>query len=175
MKANPLRLWFSSLAYVSIEAPQRLGLAHTEIANARPRQYPPQAAQDRRPAQRLGPADQNRHRFGLPVPERIRPRPRAAPARSRGASVPASRALKANARPLRLVMRENKGASPPWREQQHRWRRHASPLSRGRNKTCLQSRPPAASAEKCGLGMHSRSSFGRRYVSTQTDAVIKAS
>ena len=34
MTANQLRLWFSSFAYVLIEALQRLGLAHTELANA---------------------------------------------------------------------------------------------------------------------------------------------
>ena len=34
MRANQLRLWFSSLAYVLIEALQRIGLAHTELANA---------------------------------------------------------------------------------------------------------------------------------------------
>lgn len=34
IKANQLRLWFSSFAYVLIEALQRIGLAHTELANA---------------------------------------------------------------------------------------------------------------------------------------------
>jgi hypothetical protein len=34
MKANQLRRWFSSFAYVLIEALQRIGLAHTELANA---------------------------------------------------------------------------------------------------------------------------------------------
>jgi hypothetical protein len=34
MKANQLRLWFSSFAYILIEALQRIGLAHTELANA---------------------------------------------------------------------------------------------------------------------------------------------
>ena len=34
MKANQLRLWFSSFAYVLIEALQRIGLAHTELAQA---------------------------------------------------------------------------------------------------------------------------------------------
>jgi hypothetical protein len=34
MKANQLRLWFSSFAYVLIEALQRIGLAHTELTNA---------------------------------------------------------------------------------------------------------------------------------------------
>jgi len=34
MRANQLRLWFSSLAYVLIETLQRIGLAHTELANA---------------------------------------------------------------------------------------------------------------------------------------------
>jgi hypothetical protein len=34
MRANQLRLWFSSFAYVLIEALQRLGLAHTELEAA---------------------------------------------------------------------------------------------------------------------------------------------
>ena len=34
MSANQLRLWFSSLAYVLIETLQRIGLGHTELANA---------------------------------------------------------------------------------------------------------------------------------------------
>ena len=34
MRANQLRLWFSSLAYVLVEAVRRLGLARTEMANA---------------------------------------------------------------------------------------------------------------------------------------------
>ena len=34
MRANQLRLWFSSLAYVLIEALQRIGLGHTEFATA---------------------------------------------------------------------------------------------------------------------------------------------
>jgi hypothetical protein len=34
MKANQLRLWFSSFAYVLIKALQRISLAHTELANA---------------------------------------------------------------------------------------------------------------------------------------------
>jgi len=34
MRANQLRLWFSSFAYVLIETLQRIGLAHTELENA---------------------------------------------------------------------------------------------------------------------------------------------
>ena len=34
MRANQLRLWFASLAYVLIEAVRRLGLAGTEMADA---------------------------------------------------------------------------------------------------------------------------------------------
>ena len=34
MRANQLRLWFSSLAYVLIEALRRIGLSHTQFANA---------------------------------------------------------------------------------------------------------------------------------------------
>jgi hypothetical protein len=34
MRANQLRLWFASMAYVHICALRRIGLAHTELANA---------------------------------------------------------------------------------------------------------------------------------------------
>ena len=36
MRANQLRLWFASLAYVLIEALRRLGLDHTQFAKAMP-------------------------------------------------------------------------------------------------------------------------------------------
>jgi hypothetical protein len=34
MRANQLRLWFASMAYVLLTALRRIGLAHTELANA---------------------------------------------------------------------------------------------------------------------------------------------
>ena len=34
MRANQLRLWFSSVAYVLLHALRRLGLQHTELKNA---------------------------------------------------------------------------------------------------------------------------------------------
>ena len=34
MRANPLRLWFASFAYVLLEALRRIGLAGTELADA---------------------------------------------------------------------------------------------------------------------------------------------
>ena len=34
MRANQLRLWFASMAYVLLTALRRLGLAHTELENA---------------------------------------------------------------------------------------------------------------------------------------------
>ena len=34
MKANQLRLWFASFAYVLLEALRRIGLRHTQFANA---------------------------------------------------------------------------------------------------------------------------------------------
>ena len=36
MRANQLRLWFSSFAYVLIDALRRLGLGHTQFAKATP-------------------------------------------------------------------------------------------------------------------------------------------
>ena len=34
MRANQLRLWFASMAYVLLTALRRIGLAHTELENA---------------------------------------------------------------------------------------------------------------------------------------------
>ena len=34
MRANQLRLWFASMAYVLLTARRRIGLAHTELENA---------------------------------------------------------------------------------------------------------------------------------------------
>ena len=34
LSANPLRLWFASMAYVLLTALQRIALAHTELQNA---------------------------------------------------------------------------------------------------------------------------------------------
>jgi len=34
MRANQLRLWFASMAYILICALRRIGLAHTQLANA---------------------------------------------------------------------------------------------------------------------------------------------
>ena len=36
MRANQLRLWFASFAYVLIDALRRLGLGHTQFAKATP-------------------------------------------------------------------------------------------------------------------------------------------
>ena len=54
MRANQLRLWFASFAYILICALRRIGLAHTQFAEATCGTIPPQAVQDRRarPGQR---------------------------------------------------------------------------------------------------------------------------
>jgi hypothetical protein len=44
MRANQLRLWFASFAYVLLEALRRIGLRHTQFATATCGNHPPQAA-----------------------------------------------------------------------------------------------------------------------------------
>ena len=71
MRANQLRLWFASMAYV----------LHLRVAEDRPRSHPVRrchlrhhpsgAAQDRRPGADQRPAHSPRHGIGLPVAERI--------------------------------------------------------------------------------------------------------
>jgi len=51
MRANQLRLWFASFAYVLLAALRRIGLAGTQFAVANLRLDPPQAPQDRRSGQ----------------------------------------------------------------------------------------------------------------------------
>ena len=47
MRANQLRLWFASMAYVLMAALRRIGLKHTQFAKATSH-HPPEAPQDRR-------------------------------------------------------------------------------------------------------------------------------
>ena len=60
MRANQLRLWFASFAYVLICAVRRVGLAHTQFADA-----PAQASQARRPRPHQRAAHQVRPRLGV--------------------------------------------------------------------------------------------------------------
>ncbi len=77
MRANQLRLWFASFAYVLVCALRRIGLERTQFARHL-RHHPPEAAQDRRARPRLGPPHPARYGLGLPQPARIRARPRPA-------------------------------------------------------------------------------------------------
>jgi hypothetical protein len=74
MRANQLRLWFASFAYVLLEALRRIGLRHTQFAAATCGTIPAQAPQDRRPGAQERAPDQGRHGLGLPVPDRVPPR-----------------------------------------------------------------------------------------------------
>src|SRR3954464_14626229 len=75
MRANQLRLWFASMAYALLCALRRIGLPHTQFAEAS-RHDPAQASEDRRAGPHLGAADQVRHGLGLPLAARMVARPR---------------------------------------------------------------------------------------------------
>ena len=77
MRANQLRLWFASFAYVLLCALRRIALAGTQFAGHL-RHDPAEAPQDRRAGARLGPPRQARHGLVLPQPARIQDRARPA-------------------------------------------------------------------------------------------------
>src|SRR5580704_2014072 len=58
MRANQLRLWFASMAYVLLCALRRIALHHTPFRQSDLRHYSSQAAQDRRPRARECPPHQ---------------------------------------------------------------------------------------------------------------------
>ena|ERR1041385_5294247 len=60
MRANQLRLWFASMAYVLLCAVRRIGLSHTRLPDATCGYHPSQAAQDRRARARQHPSHQVR-------------------------------------------------------------------------------------------------------------------
>jgi DDE family transposase len=65
MRANQLRLWFASTAFVLICALRRIGLAETTFADRHLRHHPPQAPEDRRAGAHQRPPHQDRHGLGL--------------------------------------------------------------------------------------------------------------
>ena len=83
MRANQLRLWFASFGYVLMEALRRIGLRHTQFANATCGTIRLKLLEDRRPGAAQRAPDQDRHGLGLPLPDRVPP----------GLSLPASRRL----------------------------------------------------------------------------------
>ncbi|MGY4158003.1 hypothetical protein ACVINW_003845 [Bradyrhizobium sp. USDA 4461] len=82
MRANQLRLWFASMAYVLICALRRIGLAETNFADATCGTHPPQAPEDRRTGAYQRPPHQDRHGLGLSGCRTVGHR-RAPPGRSR--------------------------------------------------------------------------------------------
>ena len=64
MRANQLRLWFYSMAYVLLCALRRIGLHDTSCAGHL-RHHPSQAAQDRSAGSHQCPSHQDRHGVGL--------------------------------------------------------------------------------------------------------------
>ena len=65
MRANQLRLWFASMAYVLLCALRRIGLHHTPLRQRDLRHHSSQAAQDRRARARQRPPHQDRDGVGL--------------------------------------------------------------------------------------------------------------
>ncbi len=76
MRANQLRLWFASMAYVLICALRRIGLKHTQFARAL-RHDPPQALEDRGTGAHQRAPHQAGHAVSLSLPGPV-PRPHAA-------------------------------------------------------------------------------------------------
>ena len=74
MRANQLRLWFASFAYVLLEALAPHRPAPHPVRHRHLRHDPPQAAEDRRPGAQERAPDQGRHGLGLPLPDRVPPR-----------------------------------------------------------------------------------------------------
>ena len=73
MRANQLRLWFASFAYVLICALRRIGLKRTQFAKANCATIRLKLLlQDRRPCARLGPPHQARHGLILPYQREYR-------------------------------------------------------------------------------------------------------
>jgi hypothetical protein len=126
MRANQLRLWFASMAYVLLAALRRVGLAHTELENATcgppdakrvrlcrkpapaPRgRWPPEAPEDRCPGHEKCPPHQDRHGLGLPQRRRL-------PSGARQALSPSARAS---------VAAPNVPSKAPKRTDPRPWRR----------------------------------------------------
>ena len=78
MRANQLRLWFASMAYVLVCALRRIGLAPHPVRPRHLRHDPPQAAEDRRAGAHQRAPHQARHALGLSLSGRVPRRPRRA-------------------------------------------------------------------------------------------------
>ena len=74
MRANQLRLWVASMAYVLLCALRRIALAAHPIGQSDLRHDPPQAPQDRRAGAHQRAAHHIRDGFGLPLSTGLRPR-----------------------------------------------------------------------------------------------------
>ena len=75
MRANQLRLWFASMAYVLVCALRRIGLQHTQFAHASCGTIRLKLLEDRRAGSDQRPPHQDRHGLGLSLPVRVPCRP----------------------------------------------------------------------------------------------------
>jgi hypothetical protein len=87
MRANQLRLWFASFAYVLLEALRGIGLRHS-VPGRHLRHDPLENPQARRQGHGLGAPDQAGDRLGLPLAHRVRARPSGPRALDRPAARP---------------------------------------------------------------------------------------
>ncbi len=71
MRANQLRLWFASMAYVLLCALRRIGLAHTQFARASCGTIRLKLLEDRRAGAHQRAPHQARHALGLPLSSRV--------------------------------------------------------------------------------------------------------
>ena len=76
MRANQLRLWFASMAYVLVTALRRIGARRHRARHRHLRHDPPEAPEDRRPRHPQRPPRPHRHGLELPRRRRLPPRPR---------------------------------------------------------------------------------------------------
>jgi hypothetical protein len=72
MRANQLRLWFASMAYVLLCALRRIALSRTRFRTCHLRHHSPRALQDRRRRHAQRPPRQVRHNLGRPYQHEVR-------------------------------------------------------------------------------------------------------
>jgi hypothetical protein len=71
MRANQLRLWFASFAYVLLDFAPPDRVAPHSVRRRHLRHHPAQPPEDRRPGAPERAPDQDRHGLGLPISERV--------------------------------------------------------------------------------------------------------
>ena len=130
MRANQVRLWFSSIAYVLLRSAAADRPAGHAARQRHVRHHPSEAAEDRCPGPHQRAPHQGGHGFSLPLPERVPPR-LPPPASRRLLTVPHTRDTPAR-RGVRFRTSENSPstATTGARLQSHRLLRLSRPAAR---------------------------------------------